>query len=73
VKRRRNRNLRLALSLLGEGGLSVHAIVEGGRHTHIKLADGRVLLVSRGASQREHGALVLRHSIARLVRTAVRS
>jgi hypothetical protein len=67
---KRPRNLRLALDLLGQSGLAVDAVIEGHRHTRIKLADGRAVIVSRGRSQGEHMAYILARDIKRLLNTS---
>jgi hypothetical protein len=69
VKRPRNHLVRRALSMLGESGLIVNAVIEGGKHTRVKLDDGRSLILSRGASKRDYGALLLRRDVNRLLRT----
>jgi DNA-binding Lrp family transcriptional regulator len=69
---KRARNLRLALELLGQSGLVVDTVVEGARHTVVRLVDGRRVIVSRGDGSGEHGAFLVRRDVGRLVRAGAR-
>jgi hypothetical protein len=65
---KRPRALRIALQAISEAGLVVAGIVEGSAHTRIRLTNGEVLLVSRGARQTNRMEFLLRRDLNRAAR-----
>jgi hypothetical protein len=70
---KQSRALRWALELLGRGGLEVDAMVEGARHSVIKIVGGGRLIISRGAGAGEHGRFLIERDVRRLVRATTRA
>jgi hypothetical protein len=69
---KRSRTLRLALQFVREAGMHVADINEGRRHTGIRLTNGQVLLVSRGARAATHQEFILQRDLCRLKRAEER-